>query len=462
MRNIAKHIHFVGIGGIGMSGLARILLGFDVKVSGSDVMESKMVQELKACGATVHIGHRAENLADDVEILVYSSVIKENNPEYAEAERRGIKVIPRAQLLAMMMEKSTGIAVAGAHGKTSTTGMLGTVFRECGKEPSIIIGGYLPNIKANACWGKGEYLIAEADESDGSFLLLPPKYVVVTNIENDHLDYYGTMENLISCFDKFIHNIPEDGKAFLNIDSEIVNDIVKTQKGNYITYGINNADADYVVKNIQYDSQGTVSEVYYKGEFQGKMRLWVPGEYNVSNALATFAVAHTLGIEAGDILSGLEEFHSTGRRFEKLAENQAGDIVLYDDYAHHPTEIKSVIGAAKKLGYKRVVAVFQPHRYSRTRILKDEFAACFDEADVLVLNEIYSAFETPILGVDANMLITEIKARGREVVHYGKEAEDVIDILQKVTQSGDLVLIMGAGNIRRKIGDPYAEILAKQ
>jgi UDP-N-acetylmuramate--alanine ligase len=460
LRNIAKHIHFVGIGGIGMSGLARILLGFNVKVSGSDVMESKMVKELMECGAEIYIGHRAENLSDDVDMLVYSSVIKENNPEYIEAERRGIKIIPRAQLLAIMMEQCTGIAVAGAHGKTSTTGMLGTVFRECGKEPSIIIGGYLPNIKANACWGKGEYLIAEADESDGSFLLLPPKYVVVTNIENDHLDYYGTMENLIGCFDKFIHQIPADGKAFLNIDSEIVSDIVKTGRRDYITYGIDNKFADYRAVNIEFDSQGTVSEIYHKGEYLGKMRLYVPGVYNVSNALATFAVAHTLGMEPQEIFGGLEEFHSTGRRFEFLAANKAKDIVLYDDYAHHPTEIKSVIGAAKKLGYKRVVAVFQPHRYSRTRILKDQFAACFDEADVLVLNEIYSAFETPILGVDANMLIDAIKKRGREVVYYGKEADDVMKILDEVSQSGDLILIMGAGNIRRKIGDPYAEILA--
>lgn len=462
MRNIAKHIHFVGIGGIGMSGLARILLGFNVKVSGSDVMESKMVKELMECGAEIYIGHRAENLTDDVDMLVYSSVIKENNPEYIEAERRGIKIIPRAKLLAIMMEQCAGIAVAGAHGKTTTTGMLGTVFRECGKEPSIIIGGYLPNINANACWGKGEYLIAEADESDGSFLLLKPKYVVVTNIENDHLDYYGTMENLINCFDKYIHQIPEDGKAFLNIDSQIVYDIAKTGRGNYVTYAIDNPNADYRATNIEFDAKGTISDIYYKNQFVGKMRLFVPGTYNVSNALATFAVAHSLGIDPEDIFAGLEEFHSTGRRFEFLASNKAKDIVLYDDYAHHPTEIKSVIGAAKKLGYKRVVAVFQPHRYSRTRILKDQFAVCFDEADVLILNEIYSAFETPILGVDANMLIEAIKAHGRDVVYYGKEADDVIKILDDVVKSGDLILIMGAGNIRRKIGDRYAEILSSR
>lgn len=459
MQNIAKHIHFVGIGGIGMSGLARILLGFQMKVSGSDVMESKMVKELMDCGAEVFIGHRAENLSDDVDLLVYSSVIKENNPEYMEAERRGIRIIPRAQLLAMMMEQSVGIAVAGAHGKTSTTGMLGTVFRECGQEPSIIIGGYLPNIHANACWGKGEYLIAEADESDGSFLLLSPKYVVVTNVENDHLDYYGTMENLIHCFDQFIHHIPSDGKAFLNVDSPIVRRIAETEPGNYVTYGLHASDADYQAKEIRYDSQGTVSQVYHKGEYLGEMRLFVPGEYNVSNALAAFAVAHSLGLAAADILAGLREFHSTGRRFERLAANKAGDIVLYDDYAHHPTEIKAVINAAKKLGYKRVVAVFQPHRYSRTRILKDQFASCFDEADVLILNEIYSAFETPILGVDAQMLIDAIKDRGRKTVYYGKEATDVMKILDQVTQSGDLILVMGAGNIRRKIGDPYAEVL---
>ncbi len=293
-------------------------------------------------------------------------------------------------------------------------------------------------------------------------MLLPPKYVVVTNVENDHLDYYGTMDNLIGCFDKFIHSIPADGKAFLNVDSEIVSDIMKKGSGNYVTYSVEDNEADYQAKNIRFDSRGTMAEVYHHGELLGEMRLWVPGAYNVSNALAAFAVAHTLGIAPEDILAGLREFHSTGRRFELLATNKAETIALYDDYAHHPTEIKSVIGAAKKLGYKRVVAVFQPHRYSRTRILKEQFAACFDEADVLILNEIYSAFETPILGVDANMLITAIKERGREVVHYGKEAADVISILQQVVKDGDLVLVMGAGNIRRKIGEPYAEILTRQ
>ena len=459
MRNIAKHIHFVGIGGVGMSGLARILLGFGLPVSGSDVVESETVQELMELGAEIKIGHRAENIPDDTDLLVYSSVIKTDNPEYAAAESRGIKIIPRAELLALMMKQCRGIAVAGAHGKTTTTGMLGTVFMHCNQDPTIIIGGYLPSIGANARWGRGEYMIAEADESDGSFVLLPPEIVVVTNVENDHLDYYETMERLIGAFDQFIHQIPPHGLAVLDVDSPIVADIVNSGRRPYVTYGIDNVNALYRAVDIRFVGMGTVSKLYRGTEYLGELHLAVPGKYNLSNALATMATAHTLGLPAADIIAGLETFHGTGRRFEYLGSNQERTIDAYDDYAHHPTEIAAVLAAAKKLDYKRVIGVFQPHRFTRTALLHEEFVRCFDDCDLLILNEIYSAFEKPIDGIGSQMLIPGIRARGKNV-QYAATAEDVVEQLLSVVEPGDLVLIMGAGNIRRT-GEEFARRLAK-
>jgi len=460
LRSIAEHIHFVGIGGVGMSGLARILLGFGVPVSGSDVVESPTVLELRELGADVKIGHAAENLPAAADLLVYSSVINAENPEYAEAAKRGVRIIPRAELLALMMAECRGIAVAGAHGKTTTTGMLGTVFMHCEQDPTIIIGGFLPGIGANARWGSGEFMIAEADESDGSFLLLPPEIVVVTNVENDHLDFYGTMDKLISAFDQFIHQIPPHGLAILDVDSPIVADFVRSGRRPYVTYGIDNTDALYRAVDIKYVGMGTVSKIYRGTDYLGELKLNVPGKYNLSNALGTIATAHTLGLDAKEIIAGLEKFTGTGRRFELLGKNRAGDIEVYDDYAHHPTEIAAVLAASKELNYKRIIGVFQPHRFTRTALLHEEFVRCFDDTDVLILNEIYSAFEAPIDGIGSRMLIPGIKARGKDV-RYAATDQDVIEQLLEIIEPGDLVLIMGAGNIRRT-GEEFAKRLASR
>lgn len=456
MFDFVKHVHFVGIGGIGMSGLARILVGWGVKVSGSDVVMSAMTDSLSKLGITVYNGHAAENLTSDVDVLVYSSVIHEENPEYAEAKRRGVRIICRAELLAEMLRLKNGIAVAGAHGKTTTTGMIGTALLHMQQSPTIVVGGVLSSIGANSCWGSGEYMVAEADESDGSFLLLPTKIAVVTNVENDHLDHYGSMENLVAAFKQFINQLPDGGRAVLCFDSPLVREMQPEITSDFVSYALHNA-ADYTAKDIRYKDFGSIFKVYHEGELLGEIELNVPGDYNIANALAAAATLHSLGFEFADIADGLAAFRGTGRRFEKLGENSGRNIVVYDDYAHHPSEIKALLAGARHVAAKRLVVVFQPHRYSRTQLLFDEFTGCFDGADVLVLNEIYPAFEEPIPGVTSEALAKAVIARGATYpVHYARTENDVLQTLEKIVQDGDLVLITGAGNIRHT-GEVYAE-----
>jgi UDP-N-acetylmuramate--alanine ligase len=454
--DFVKHVHFVGIGGIGMSGLARILVGWGVKVSGSDVVMSAMTNELSKLGITVYNGHAAENLAADVDVLVYSSVIHEDNPEYAEAKRRGLRIICRAELLAEMLRLKEGIAVAGAHGKTTTTGMIGTALLRMQQSPTIVVGGVLSTIGSNSCWGSGEYMVAEADESDGSFLLLPAKVAVVTNVENDHLDHYGSMENLVAAFKQFVNQLPDGGRAVLCFDSPLVREMQPEITSDFVSYALHN-EADYTGADIRYKDFGSIFKVYHAGELLGEVELNVPGDYNITNALAAVATLHSLGFEFADIAAGLAGFRGTGRRFEKLGEDVARHIVVYDDYAHHPSEIKALLAGARHVAAKRLVVVFQPHRYSRTQLLFDEFAGCFDGADVLVLNEIYPAFEEPIPGVSSEALAEAVIARGAAYpVHYARTENDVLQTLDEIVRDGDLVLITGAGNIRHT-GEVYAE-----
>lgn len=451
-----KHVHFVAIGGIGMSALARILNGWGVKVSGSDVVDSVMTRELAGLGVNVFQGHDAANLAADVDLLVYSSVIHPDNPEYAEAKRRGLRIMCRAELLAEMLRMRSGIAVAGAHGKTTTTGMIGTALLHMRQEPTIVVGGVLSTIKANSCWGLGEYMVAEADESDGSFLLLPAKVAVVTNVENDHLDYYGSMENIIKAFEQFINQLPAEGFAVLGLDCPILKEMVSRVNSRFVSFALNDETADYTVGEIKYQGFGSVCQVFYRGELLGDLQLAVPGEYNVANALAAVATLHSLGFAFVDIAAGLASFNGTGRRFEMLGQDVDRQITVFDDYAHHPSEIKALLQGAKHLAPKRLVVVFQPHRYSRTQLLFREFASAFDQSDVLVLNEIYPAFEQPIEGVNSQVLAKAVRNRGKKFpVYYAKTEKDVLQTLDRVVENGDLVLIAGAGNIRHT-GEMYA------
>ena len=456
MFDIVKHVHFVGVGGIGMSALARILVGWGVKVSGSDVVMSKMTDTLAGLGVNIYNGHAAENLAADVDVLVYSSVIHDDNPEYAEAKRRGVRICCRAELLAEMLRLKKGIAVAGAHGKTTTTGMIGTALLNMQQSPTIVVGGVLSTIGANACWGTGEYLVAEADESDGSFLLLPAKVAVVNNIENDHLDHYGNMENLIAAFKQFIGQVPADGLAVLGLDCQILAEMQPEVAVNHVSFAVHNPAADYTAGEICYTDFGSRTKVYHHGELLGELHLAVPGEYNVQNALATVATLHTLGFDFAEIAAGLAAFHGTGRRFELLGEDKARNIRVYDDYAHHPSEIKALLNGARNVARERLVVVFQPHRYSRTSLLFDEFAACFGAADVLVLNEVYAAFEPPIEGVNSRALAAAIKEKEPALpVYYAAAEADVLQTLADIVADGDVVMIVGAGPIRHA-GEVYA------
>lgn len=457
--DFGRRVHFVGVGGIGMSALARILVGWGVKVSGSDVVMGEMTKTLAELGVEIYEGHAAQNLADDVDMLVYSSVIKPENPEYAEAKRRGIRILSRAELLADMLAMRYGIAVAGAHGKTTTTGMIGTALLHLEQSPTIVVGGVLANIGANSCWGVGDYMVAEADESDGSFLLLPCKIAVVNNIENDHLDHYGSMENLVASFKQFMEQLPSEGKAVIGLDCEILADMEKDITVPHISFATANPAADYTVGAIEFSGTGSRTQVFYRGERLGELVLQVPGEYNVKNALAAVAVLHSSGFAFDDIAAGLAEFRGTGRRFELLGEDKQRHIRVYDDYAHHPSEIAALLSGARNVADKRLVVVFQPHRYSRTQLLFDEFAACFGQADALVLNEIYPAFEEPIEGVNSRVLAEAVRRNSPDLpVYYAATADDVIDTLNKIVTDGDLVLIVGAGSIRR-VGETYGQQL---
>lgn len=457
----AKKIHFIGIGGIGMSGLARIVLGFNVKCSGSDVMESSLIADLRELGAIVNIGHSATNITDDIDMVVYSSAIKASNPELIKAYDNGIKVIGRGELLAILMQEQKGIAIAGAHGKTSTTGMMGTMFRECQLDPSIIIGGTLPYIGSNACWGSGEYLVAEADESDGSFLKLNPHIAVINNVENDHLDHYGDMEHLIAAFGEFAENVPEDGCVAFGIDNKICEDLSKEHKGAQITFAINNQNADVIAKNIRYIGEGTISDIYYQNNYLGELKLNKPGEYNVLNALACLAVGLHLKVNFAEMTAGLAVFSGTGRRFEKLGEDKSRNILVIDDYAHHPTELVSVLDGAKKLPYNRLIGVFQPHRYSRTQMLAEEFGRAFNECDIVIIAAIYAAFEKPIEGVSGMTVVEEVRKNTNKEVIYAKDLEEVTTLLGNIVENDDIVMIMGAGNIYQAGKNFVSEYLNK-
>ncbi len=458
LEGIGNKVHFIGIGGIGMSGLARILLGFGVTVVGSDAVESAVLEQLKGLGATIYLGHRYAQIAEDTSLVVYSSAVKEDNPEVIAAKELGIPIVGRAVLLSRIMALCESIGVAGAHGKTTTTGMIGTMLLEAAQDPTIVVGGILPAIGSNARWGEGKYLVAEADESDGSFLCLLPKIAVVTNVEDDHLDYYVTVERLEAAFRQYISQVPSNGFAILNIDSAPVAAMAQEGLARTVTYGLKNLAADYTAKNIRFENSKTLAEIYQQGILLGTLTLQVPGEYNVSNALAAIALGRELGLDFSVIARGLYAFRGTGRRFEVLG--QGGGITVVDDYAHHPTEIKAVLAAAKNLPYQRVVAVFQPHRYSRTMLFVDEFGNSFANADVVLVNEIYSAFEKPIEGVSAQLIVDSVRKHGKEKVYYGEKEADILQLLETIARPGDLIMILGAGNIRHA-GEVFAATVEK-
>lgn len=442
--NIEK-IHFVGIGGIGMSGIAEVLLNLGYKVSGSDLRESDTTERLRSLGGEIAIGHDAANLTN-VDVVVTSTAVQADNPEVIEARRRMVPVIPRAEMLAELMRMKYGIAIAGTHGKTTTTSMVATVLTHAGIDPTIVIGGKLNTLGSNAKLGQGKFLVAEADESDGSFLTLSPTIAVVTNIDADHLDYYkGGIEEIKDTFVSFINKVPFYGLAVLCQEDRNINEIIPRIKKRFMTYGLS-SQADLRATHVKLDGFQTTFTAHYKGYRLGEISFKMPGAHNVLNALACTAVALELDVPFDKIQEGFTQFGGVGRRFTVKGEKNG--IMVVDDYGHHPAEIRATLGAARN-GWpeRRLVVAFQPHRYSRTKELFNEFVTCFYDADVLVLTDIYAASEQPIPDVTAERLADEVRSHGQRDVTYIADRTDLPGHLAGIIKEGDIVITLGAGNI---------------
>ena len=451
-----KKVHFVGIGGAGMSALAKILVEKGYEVSGSDIKESAMTSTLADLGVKIFIGHKAENI-QGAEAIVVSSAIRDENPEKAEAKRVGMPILHRSDVNAFLINGCKGIAVAGAHGKTTTTSMLGVVLDVAGVSPSIIIGGELDDLGSNAQLGKSDYLVSEADESDGTFLKYYPHIAIVTNVENDHMDHYGTMENIIKAFTQYINQVKEDGCAVVCFDNENIRNIVKNVKTKIISYAIDH-EADYKAANIQMDTNGTTFDVYHGQEKLGTIKLHVPGRHNVLNAMAAIVAGLQTGITVEQMAEGFLQFNGAKRRFQ--TKGRLNDIWVVDDYAHHPTEIATTLKAARQTAPKRLICAFQPHRYSRTQLLQKEYGSCFKDADILILTDVYAAGEDPIPGVDGTLLVKEVEQQTGKKPVYIQNKADIATYLKEMAAPGDLIMTMGAGDIV-KCGEELVALLQK-
>ncbi|MCX5706724.1 MAG: UDP-N-acetylmuramate--L-alanine ligase [Candidatus Omnitrophica bacterium] len=443
-----KHYHLIGIGGIGMSGIAQLLLRQGMQVSGSDLRENKITGELKVLGAQIFIGHRASNI-EGADIIVYSSAIKEGNPEVEKAKKLGIPLVMRAKALADLMQDKIVITIGGSHGKTTTTSLVSYLLLEAGLFPTVAVGGILRNIDTNACLGNGKFFVAEADESDGSFLYYNPKYSIVTNIDREHLDYYKDFKKEIAAFKEFINRTDRAGCVFYCADDENLKNIISGYKYKSLSFGLKE-NADIYPKNIKLEGLTSEFDCFYKDKFLERFNLPLGGEHNISNSLSLIVLGVELGIELKFIRQALSGYKGSGRRLE-VKFNQNGYMVI-DDYAHHPTELKATLKAAKNLNKERIVAIFQPHRYTRTQLLLDEFSESFDNTDYLIITDIYAASEPAIEGIDSKLLCQKIKTRFKDKkVHYlAKEeiAKHILGIIKK----GDLVITLGAGDIT-KIND---------
>jgi len=450
MHNRVERIHFVGIGGVGMCGIAEVLHNMDFKVSGSDIAANANTKRLQSLGVNIGIGHDATLVAGS-DVVVTSSAVKKDNPEVLAAIEAKIPVVPRAEMLAELMRLQQGIAVAGTHGKTTTTSLIASVLAEGGLDPTFVIGGRLNSAGANARLGKGKYLVAEADESDASFLHLQPLIAVVTNIDADHMEtYHGDFEQLKQAFREFLHNLPFYGLAILCIDDPVVREILPDIHKPLLTYGFSE-DADLRAEDVTQQgqrSQFTVSLPDAPGSL--KVTLNHPGRHNVLNALAAIAVAHELEVAPAAILNGLEQFAGIGRRFQMTGrvEKDGGDILFVDDYAHHPKEIAATLQALQA-GWpeRRAVIVFQPHRYTRTRDLLDDFASVLADQNPLIISEVYAAGEAPIAGADGRALCRNIRARGKATPIFIEDIHTLPEVLGDIVQANDIVLTLGAGNI---------------
>ena len=451
-------IHFVGIGGAGMSPLAKGLLEMGYEVSGSDRAQSAIIDKLKDMGAKIFPEQKGENVRG-ADAIVVSTAIPYDNPEVLAAGSLNIPKLHRSDINAALVNTKKGIAVAGAHGKTTTTSMLGVALEDAGVDPTIVIGGEVADLGTNGKLGKSDFLVSEADESDGSFLKLKPYIAVVTNVENDHMDHYGTMDNIRAAFKNFIQNMKDDGVAVLCFDNENLRNIAKDCGRKFITYAADYDGAvDYRAVNIKTHGKGTDFEVEHEGKILGSVSLNIPGKHNVLNALAAVAAGSLIGVDFAKMAKGLAAFHGAKRRFD--TKGRVNDIWVVDDYAHHPTEIATTLKAARQTNPKRLICVFQPHRYSRTQLLRAEFGTAFTAADKLILTDIYSAGEAPIEGVTGRLLFDEVAEQTGQDVTYIPEREKLADYLAEMAEPGDLIMTMGAGDIY-KTGEELVEKLKK-
>ena len=445
-----QRIHLIGIGGSGMSGIAEVLLALGYAVSGSDLKTSPVTERLRNLGAKICEGHRPEHVRG-AQVVVVSSAVRPDNPEIAEARKLKIPVIPRAEMLAELMRLKYGIAVAGAHGKTTTTSLIASVLAAAGFDPTFVVGGRVNAAGTNARVGQGDYMVVEADESDRSFLLLAPVVAVVTTIDREHLDQYHSLEEIQSVFLEFVNRVPFYGAVILCLDEPNVQAILPGVKRPVITYGVSN-QADLVISEVELAGLESHFRLTYHGDDLGKFRLpSPPGTHNVRNAAAAAAVALNLGIPADLIREGLNKFAGVGRRFE--IKGVFAGVTLIDDYGHHPAEIRATLEAARGCNYKRLLVLFQPHRYSRTKHLWDEFCRAFNLADVLVVSEIYAAGEPPIEGVSGQKLAEAISAAGHKNVVFSNTLQKGVEILLREAQPGDAILAIGAGTVNRSLDE---------
>jgi UDP-N-acetylmuramate--alanine ligase len=439
-----QHIHFVGIGGVGMSGIAEVLLTLGYRVTGSDARRSDTVERLERLGAKVYLGHEGTHV-EGAQVVVYSSAVARDNVEVQAARQRGVPVIGRAEMLAELMRLKYGIAIAGTHGKTTTTSMVAAVLGAGGFDPTVVVGGRVHGLGANARLGQGEFLVAEADESDGSFLKLSPTIAVVTTVDAEHLDHYPDLDAIVSAFLAFVNKVPFYGAAVVCLDDPNIQRMIPRIEKRVVTYGLE-AGADLMARRLSFAEMRSEFEAVHRGKSLGRVTLQVPGRHNVLNALAAAGVGLDLEMSFDRIQAALAAFAGVQRRFQ--IKGEARGVLVVDDYGHHPAEIRATLAAAKAGFDRRVITVFQPHRYSRTQHLLNDFLTAFYQSDVLIVMDIYAAGEAPIPGVHARNLADGIAAHGhREVLYLGGDRAAIVDYLYESTRAGDLVLTLGAGDV---------------
>lgn len=454
-RGRVRQVHFVGIGGVGMSGLAEILRQLEFEVSGSDLRESSALRRLESLGIRTVVGHRPENV-HGVDVVVRSTAIAESNPELCEARELGIPVIGRAEMLAELMRVKYGVAIAGSHGKTTTTSLIATVLRAAGLDPTVVVGGKMAALGTNARLGDGDLLVAEADESDGSFLRLAPTIAIVTNIDPEHLDYWHTHEELKEAFVDFANRLPFYGLGVLCLDHPHVQAVLPRVSCRHVTYGVS-PQADYSVRGVRYSGLSTFFNAYRRGQQLGGFQLKMPGAHNVLNCLAAIAVADELEVPLDVTKEALATFGGVGRRFTVVGE--AAGVTLIDDYGHHPAEIRATLETARRTfpeEQHRIVAVFQPHRYTRVRDLFEDFTGAFNQSDVLIVTDVYAAGETPIAGVDAGRLADSIRRHGHQHVELIRARADVAPRLRELVRPSDVVVSLGAGDVNKVLHELQA------